>query len=396
MMKTFPLILFLAAPFSSGQGLVEILAIDGEPTGESSRYFSDFDSVLINNRGQIEARVSIRDDLGSLPKDGIYRFEQNKRPRKLVLDQDPFPDRTGNFDIGNLMAISPSGAVAFDDRSQAVFRSSGGTPGKLAGVGTNLPDRELDRFFAPGRIVALEGSDFAFDGRINGIAEPFLQGAITYRVGNLNLVLTEENEISAPFETVSLKKTSGEGCFNRKGAYVAEYSFVTLSPPAAGGLLVLSSNGSRKVIAYDGQELPAISGPMYLKYSAFTDSDPVINDAGQVVFKAYKAQIGSDPTNNVSVSSDGDSGMLVRYEPSGGYTVLIQDGDPVPGGNGRFDVLPNKSSIDASGRVFFSASLTGTDGGEDDNGGIYCYDRGEIIEIYRKGDNSPDGNGTIS
>jgi hypothetical protein len=90
-------------------------------------------------------------------------------------------------------------------------------------------------------------------------------------------------------------------------------------------------------------------------------------------------------------------------------TAVAREGQPAPGGNGRFDHFAagfrdrppdsrftlNAPSLNAAGEVAFLGALTGTAGGTADDRGVYFYDdaRG-LIELAREG--KPFMGGTLS
>ncbi len=173
-------------------------------------------------------------------------------------------------------------------------------------------------------------------------------------------------------------------------------------------------------------------------------SIPTLNNAGQVAFWGT--------LTGTSKSIHNDSGFF-RGDAPGSVTQLVREDDPAPDGNGKFDAM-GEGLINSSGQVAFSArfdfripiaangyvladgssplvqlplqaqaspdgngeffqlrvggfndrgqslfgvGLTDTSGGTSDDFGVYVSDiTGASTTVVRKGDPSPDGNGTIS
>lgn len=74
---------------------------------------------------------------------------------------------------------------------------------------------------------------------------------------------------------------------------------------------------------------------------------------------------------------------------------LARKGDPVPGGNGVFEDFFTPAGPSESGQVAFLASISGTSGSDNDNEGIYLADEGGVIELAREGNAVPGGNGSF-
>lgn len=75
--------------------------------------------------------------------------------------------------------------------------------------------------------------------------------------------------------------------------------------------------------------------------------------------------------------------------------VIAVGGDPAPDADGSFYLFSNPSLNDA-GHVAFLAFLTDTSEGSSDHGRIYRGDAATLVEVLRKGQDAPDGNGSFS
>ncbi len=110
-----------------------------------------------------------------------------------------------------------------------------------------------------------------------------------------------------------------------------------------------------------------------------------VSQSGAIGFFAHLTGVG--------VGSSNDTGV---YSATGGGfpTQIVREGNATS--NGVFDNFSNgaRPVIDANGRVYFAGLLTGTSGGSNDNVGIFAGDGSVIDELVRKGDSA--GNGTFN
>jgi hypothetical protein len=77
--------------------------------------------------------------------------------------------------------------------------------------------------------------------------------------------------------------------------------------------------------------------------------------------------------------------------------IVAVTGTTAPGGNGVIASLVQSQTLflNGSGQVAFTASLTGTAGGEADNFGLYRGDGTSLSQIARQGQTAPGGTGTF-
>jgi hypothetical protein len=101
---------------------------------------------------------------------------------------------------------------------------------------------------------------------------------------------------------------------------------------------------------------------------------------------------------NLSGTTGGSADNQGLYRTDGNTTVqLARKGQFVPNGNGRFlDFGQSYVAINNSGQVAFFADLTGTSGGSSDNAGIFLVTGTAITQLARKGQAAPDSNGAYS
>jgi hypothetical protein len=107
---------------------------------------------------------------------------------------------------------------------------------------------------------------------------------------------------------------------------------------------------------------------------------PAINDLNQVAFKAGLTGINSSGV----FRGDGVS-----------FDQIARTGDFAPGGNGQFSHF-GAPALNDSGQLAFAASLQATSGGAIDNQGMYRSNGIGAVQIARKGQTAPDGNGVLS
>ncbi len=99
------------------------------------------------------------------------------------------------------------------------------------------------------------------------------------------------------------------------------------------------------------------------------------------------------PLTGTSGGNIDDGGI---FRGSGGpLTQIAREGQVVPGGNGTISGF-QFPAINDSGSVAFNAQLTGTSGGSNDDDGIYVGTGLSLTQIARGGQAAPDGNGMFS
>ncbi len=150
------------------------------------------------------------------------------------------------------------------------------------------------------------------------------------------------------------------------------------APFDAGGIFRAADGGVTQ-IARDGQSTPDGNG-MY-----FVVTSPKISNTGQVAFHA-------DLTNTMGGSTDNEG---VFQGNGGAVTQIAREGQTVPGATGTFLDF-GIFNVNDVGQVAFASTLSGTAAGSVDNQGIYKWNGTSAIQIARKGQTSPDGNGMFS
>lgn len=144
-------------------------------------------------------------------------------------------------------------------------------------------------------------------------------------------------------------------------------------------ILLRGTEAGLTIVARSGQTVPDGNGT----YSGFTGSVHTLDDASGVYFTA-------DLTGTTGGSTDD----RVLCFHSGANSIVHREGQPVPGGNGVFSTFLNPEHT-ASG-LLFEAILTGTSGGTGDDSGMYFRGGNATMEVVREGMAPPGGNGVVS
>ena len=145
------------------------------------------------------------------------------------------------------------------------------------------------------------------------------------------------------------------------------------------GIFLGSQNGVAQ-IAREGQSPIDATGT----YSSFGNA-AYTNNSGQVAFSAS--------LTGTSNGSDDDTGLFIG---SGGSTSsLVREGQAAPDGNGEFNFF-QELDLNEAGQLSFHSGLRNTNGGFDDDRGIFLADLGSVVQIVREGQAAPDGNGAFS
>ena len=248
----------------------------------------------------------------------------------IALSGDTAPDGDGTFAIlANRPELNDSGQAAFSARltgtsvgiGDGIFRGDGGALAQIARTGQTAPDGN--------------GTLDSFSGlALNGTGQTAFRAKLTGTAGG-----TSDNE----------------GIFRGDGGVLTQ-------------------------IARDGQAAPDGNGT-FASFSPYT----ALNESGQAGLWAELTGTSGGTSDNEGIFR-GDGGTL---------TQIARAGQTAPDANGTFSSFGNPS-LNAAGQTAFWAELTGTSGGGSDNQGIFRGDGGVLIQIARKGQAAPDGNGTLS
>jgi hypothetical protein len=297
---------------------------------------------------------------------------------------DPAPDNDGVFFGAGVPVINASGQVAFfasfttGSGGTGVVRA-GTTPGSvelLARQGDPAPDGN--------------GNFGLFDDRdapqLNDAGQVAFPIQFTGTFGPNDGTAVVRSELAPPLLTVVLRQGQTVGA--------VPVGVLDNPPPSmngSGSIVVgsLQSNatfvragGTTTVLAHGGDAAPG--GGVWV---VPTSPQPVINDAGQI---AFATSVSGTP-----------NGFVIEFVRADGGTIaqVIQHGDPAPDQNGTFDLLQTASVLHApglneDGELAFVAALA-VPSGPATQGIFRASDPDHVVQIVRRGQASPDGNGSI-
>lgn len=338
-----------------------------------------------------------------------------------------------------------------NDAGQVMFRSTLYSPtGFLQGWGIYLADGAavVTLAHAPQPAPDLNGNFYEFwsyaisntnqvfvvtmKGALDGGEDP----AICEITGGQLIMLARNGQPAPGGGEFGISQTGqGQVAINRDG----QTAFTCTTNGGNPTSVVYRSTGSTLTpMAYKNEVSPG-GGGKFLAFDA-----PALNDNGQVAFFASLNSTVGIPdglfvADGVALTAlalarqtvpDGngyfngfdhfllnDSGQVAFQAPLAGTTggtadnqglyradgssiiQLVRKGQLVPDGNGRFldfAVGDGYFSMNNSGGVVFLADLTGTTGGTADNAGVFLSDGNAVTQLGRKGQAAPDGNGQFS
>ena len=113
-----------------------------------------------------------------------------------------------------------------------------------------------------------------------------------------------------------------------------------------------------------------------------------LNDSGKTVFSS---------TINQTAGGDNDDRGIYTGDGSTAPVLVAREGQLAPNGNGEFVINFAASGINNAGQVLFQTDLRNTAGDASDDNAIYVSDATTgLVQIARKGQAGPQGDGTFS
>lgn len=298
------------------------------------------------------------------------------------------PDNNGFYSDFGAPVLNDSGQAAFlatlagtsggGSDNTGVFRGSGGGITQIAREGQSVPDGNgtYASFLNPELNNSGQTAFFAsLVGTSGGSSD---NGGIFRSSGGVVTQIVRRGQ-SAP---------DGNGTFsgldswsiNNSGHTAFWGSLAGTSGGSSDNSGIFRGNGgSITQIARKGQSAPDGNGT----FSIF--EVPRFNDLGQTAFRATLIGTSGGTSDNTGIFRGSGSSL----------TQIAREGQSVPGGNGNFSSFGHPE-LNNLGQAAFSAFLNGTSGGTSDNAGIYRGSGGSLTQIARRGQASPDGNGTLS
>jgi len=363
---------------------------------------------------------------------------------KLAESGDLEPNGTNVFfQITQTPTLNERGQVAFYSNLYSIngfaqgfgfFLADGETNTTIAKTGQPAPDvnGNLYTFY---NTAALNSSNEVFEAKLNGTLGGALDDAGMYRVNGGTLTQLAREGQPASSEGGAFNNLQGFPIrINRSGQ--TAFTCGTSSNVSA----IYRTTGSTLTrLAYINQPSPDGNGALGFM------QNPSFNNNGQAAFysittstngstygffladdnglKVLARSLQPSPDGNgsflifftstpplndqgqtafvaqLSGTSGGTADNLGLYRSDGNATVqLVRKGDFVPNGNGRFLDFGSAGivAINNSGQVAFTATLTGTTGGSADNAGIFLVTGTTVTQLARKGQTVPGGNGVFS
>jgi len=389
----------LALPVYPSEAAVKVIALSGDPSSDGSgglviRGGSPGPGAVLNDAGQVAFRgASDRNGDGVGRWEGLFRGD-GQTLVQIGREGDPVLDGEDGIEISqsNFM-LNDTGQVAFG--AQAGFGLGGGSDYSfyLLGDGgpameiarASLPDINPDSMFAymNGWPTLNNSGEIAFTAALNEFGLPSgifrSDGATTVTIARPGQSLPGGNGIFDSFGQPVALNDAGSTAFwarinniehNREGIFLG--NGVTTVPIALGNQTVPDGNGY---------------------YQQFFVA-PSLNDANQVAFRARL----------LGVSEYGDGGGIFRGDGAS-ITQIARDHQAAPDGNGflsqlgsNFYLWPDSfvtPQLNNVGQVLFLTRLTDTIGGGTDDQGLFRGDGTSLVQIARKGQTVPGGNGII-
>jgi len=317
-------------------GEISIVALTGQAAPDGNGTLDRFEPPVISNSGEAAFVADLVGTAGDFrDNSGIYRGSNSAQLGVVFRGGATPPDGNGIYgDFGRDYVINDSGeVVTLTSIRDAVGGANEGIFRSGGGAGLQVEIvRDGDA------VVGGNGSFSSYN---------------TPQVNNNGLV---------SFKAL-LSGTSG-GVSDREGVYIGDGS-QALREVARMGKPAPDGNGT-----YGG--LPQF---------------PSLNDLGQVAFS-----VRMNSTDEGAL----DDHAIVRGDGLSPTVVMAREGDGA-GTSGQHGLLNDPAINDLGQIAFISSGMRNTSGGADNNTALFKAEQpGISVEIARKGDNPPDGNGTFS
>jgi hypothetical protein len=369
----------VALPEAIAQGRTEIIALSGQAAPDGNGTFSSFGDPALGASGEAAFFATLTDT-----SEGIFRGAGGAVTQVARRGQ-AAPDGNGTFLIFGDPALGASGEAAFfatltgtsgaTNDNEGIFSGTGGAVTQIAREGQAAPDGN-GTFASFGDPALGASGEAAFVARHTGTSGGSSDDRGIFRgTGGAVTQIAREGQ-AAPDGNGTFSTIFFDPALNASGE-AAFYASLTGATPGTDTGIFGGTGGAVTQIARAGQAAPDGNGT----FSGF-NNDLALNDSGQAAFVASVAGI------------QGNFGGIFRGT-GGALTQIVRDGQAAPDGNGVFSFLV-VPSLGASGEVAFSANLTGTSGGESDDEGIFLGTGGAVTQIVRDGQAAPDGNGTFT
>jgi hypothetical protein len=298
---------------------------------------------------------------------------------KLAEAGDSEPNGTNTFfQIAQTPTLSENGQVVFytDLRNNGflqgwgIFIADGQSVRTVAKSGQPSPDLN-GNFYTFNSMVGLNNTSQVFETGLQNSLGGGLDNSGLYRVDTGVLAILARAGQPVPGESAVFRSFSGVTVrINRNGQTAFQAKSSTNS-----AVILRSAGSSLAAVAWVGQRSPDGNGTLGVM------ADPSLNNGGTVAFTSLMAATNSSP-------------YAILLNDSTGLSVLLRSGQALPDGSGQFSLFPALDlALNDSNQVAFVANLSGTTAGPIDNLGLYRAERGAVVQLARKSQFVPGGNG---
>lgn len=371
-----------ALPAMGQLSVPQIIVVTGDAAPDGNGVFSTFQSLALNDQGQVAFRAILSGTAGGASDDaGIFRGDGSTL---VSIAREGQADPSGNGSFSNFPSrpvINDAGQVALsigligttggptDDRG--IFLGDGTTLVMLAREGQPGPGGGTFSLLA-GHALNNAGQ-VSFRAGLTGTSGGFADNEGLFRSDGTTLTEIVRKGQAAPVEGV-FEDFNADETLNDAGQ-VAFHGIVIVDGFNVWNMYVGDGGGALTTVAREGEPAP---GGTFL----IIGSNPVLNESGQVAFDAT--------LDNTSGGSSDDTGIF--RGAGGAIDTIVREGDGVPDGVGSFSDFLNEFAINGAGKVVFSAALAGAVPPADR--GIYRGDDSTLpLPVVRGGDAAPDGDG---
>lgn len=314
------------ARVANGINTISFLAASGGVVPAGSGQFDTFGNPALNAGGQVAFQAGLRNTSSNIDS-GIYLYNGSSLV-ELAREGATIPEGNGQFSVFGNPIVNSSGQLAF----QATLLNT-------------FPQNDTGIYFHNGTVLLNRAREDASAPEGNGQFAAFS-----------SFVLNSVGQVA--FQA-SLRNTSS-GSNDDSGIYLHN-----------GAALLNRARENATVPGGNGQ------------FASF--GNPVLNSSGQLAFQAT--------LRNTSGGTNDDSGVYVHDG-----TMLLsraRENGSVPEGNGTLAGF-GEPNMSASGQVAFQASLRNTSGLGTDDSGIYLQNGTTLINIARENATVPEGNGKFA
>jgi len=377
-------IVMLFAGFVSKAGIVKLAESgDPEPAPNGTNQFFQIDhGVTLNPEGQVAFVSDLRNN-GSLQGLGAFLADQSGVQTIARVNQ-PAPGANGNLYLFDSPVALNSTSQVFEARMRNTLNGATDDTGIFQVSGAGL--KQVVRAGAPPSDGGIFRTFQGIPPRVNEAGQVAFKAATTSHAsgvylstgGNLKQLATSGQAMPEGGGTFNVFT---DVALNDKGQVA--FSCLLVSTSFSG--IYLASGSSVALLAKGGQALPDDDG----RILTFPSTLPSLNNKGEIAFVAMLTGTAAGNADNLGVYRADTNGL----------TQLARKAEFVPGGNGRFlDFGPGQPNavINSNSAVAFLATITGSSGGTADNEAVYLANGTNLVQVARKGQSAPDGNGTFA